>query len=367
MISDFGFGLYLIRECNIPNTNYKSLLAQVFIAKAGLFFIAFSFFIIFFLLRSQYYLPIWVVIAFLFNAFFITSTNTFISFFQATNKFYIETICLAIFTGVLVIGLVHLYFCPRLRVLLVYYSLAAIGMFMTSLFYLNNILPLKDIRTEFNLDDFFQTVITKINEVKFFALILIGDTLFISLDILILEYYMPIHDLGIYMLCLKLLLAACLLSSIINSVLQPELRESILNKLLQVKEIIKLILIMGSAGFFIAIFYYMICGILTTFLFGENYFGFSKYRIIDFRIEVSILIWLKYMLVIPSIVLVMSNQYMQRMKGIWLSILISFILYMCFIPVYGICASFVISIITHSLLLLFYLKSLFSGFRFTID
>ena len=359
-VSDFGFGMYLIRECNSKKQQLSNLIIQVNLSKVFLFLFCLLLVYIFFLFRSDYPLPLWVVFLFLFNALFVTLTNTCIAVFQTNNKFNFETVCLFVFTGLLLVGVFVLYFFPKLRILLLFHSVANLVMFLTSIFLLNKLVPFDKNNFYLNLKSIQTIIVSRLIEVKIFALIIIGDILFSSLDILLSEYFIHIHDFGIYMICSKLILAACFFPILLYSVLQPAIREKIINNNLSKFDVINYLSISGLLGIFIAFLFYILLDPLTKFLLDSDYYGFSDFRVTDFKLEMSLIIWLRYLIVIPAVILAMGNQFKLRAQSLWITILLSLFGYFYFITTYGISGSFLVCVLSHVLLVSLYLKNIFS-------
>ena len=178
-----------------------------------------------------------------------------------------------------------------------------------------------------------------------YATHLILGALIIYIDTFILSFLTNFHDVGIYQSGMRIIMAALLVTVIISDAFIPEISRIFNEKIIVAKRLTQLfdsILVFSFLVVMTLLFYYES---IVLILFSEEYLVLGEYIIYIISI-----IFLRYIGVVPGIILTSGNKQEIRAKAVVYSILCSILLNFALIPILGIEGAFISSLISHILL-----------------
>lgn len=364
ILSDFGYGYYIVKEVSInPKSINYDFIANKIVLKVIIFSFIFCLLTVYLYNKNNLEIPLWSILVFCSSGFFITFSHFSFSFFYSIGKFYLESTCLSFFTVFLIIGTILTWYTGRMRWFMLCYWLGSICMMLGSIFFFYKEFKLSILGI---VKYFFLYKVSKEFRVIFpFAIITIIDNLLNSVDIIILEAYASKQDLGIYFGCIKITMALSIASAIASSAFMP-----IISKILGAptrKGLIKILRVFGGlliVGAGISVTYLIFSQHIINLLYGENFSKTSNYEIAMFNVQIVLIAFSRYLISIPSIYLIASNNHLIRVYILVSTLILSTLNYLYFVPVYGIIATINIMTVMNIALLLLYIFFCIPSFIF---
>lgn len=338
---DYGFNLKALKLTSSNRNQINKELSSMFLAKVIIMFVL-IFCLIGFLSFSQYNyntkLIIFILgISSLPNSFGIFFLNNF----KIINRFNKEALGYLVQGSVLVVclGVMEIYNSNSL----IHYSL--ILLLARTFFFLFGLLSFL-YSSYFKL--YFQTfndAIMSLKTASSYATHLILGALIVYIDTFILSFLTNFHDVGIYQSGMRIIMAALLVTVIVSDAFIPEISRIFKQKTVVAQKLAQLFDFILVFSFLIVVtllFYYES---IILLLFSEEYLILGKY--IFYMVAI---IFLRYIGVVPGIILTSGNKQEVRAKAVVYSILCSILLNFILIPRLGIEGAFIASLISHILL-----------------
>jgi len=182
----------------------------------------------------------------------------------------------------------------------------------------------------------------------------------IYIDTFILSILSNLESVGLYQAGMRIIMASMLISVIINDAFIPVISNLVINKELASKKLSKLFefILLFSTLVVTSLFFYKKTVILL--LFSNDFLELESYILL-----VLIIVFLRYIGIVPGIILTSFGKQIIRAKAVVLSIIISIILNVILIPIYGIKGAFISSLIAHVSLNIIYLYFSYKIVNFT--
>ena len=191
----------------------------------------------------------------------------------------------------------------------------------------------------------FNEAIISLKTASSYATHLILGALIIYIDTFILSYLANFHDVGIYQSGMRIIMAALLVTVIISDAFIPEISRIFNDKSkvnIKLSQLFDSILVFSFLVVITLLFYNET---IILILFSEDYLILGEYMLYIISI-----IFLRYIGVVPGIILTSGNRQEIRAKAVSYSILCSVLLNFFLIPILGIEGAFISSLLAHILL-----------------
>jgi len=358
-VSDFGFRMIIVKEVavnpSIVNANYisskLSIIAAAFISAFVLLSI--------YLYPKDLNIPFIFVLLFCFNSFFHALSNFLLGFFHAINKFHLETWTLVVFTLSLIIGLYLTYVHTQMRWFLLFYSVGSILMFLVCIYFFLSNYAKKEV-SKFELPKLYK-LIKDLPHIVPFAIIVIADIFFNTIDTLLVEALVPKPDLGIYVASMKIALGIGLFSIIAYSALFPIISKMNASATQSSnKQLFQYFVILLGLGLIVPVLYVSFDQFVIDVFLGKNFGRTSTYSVNMFSLDIAIYTFSRHALVIPAIMLIVKGLEFKRVYLLVSVLIISTIFYYLLIPKYGLKIAFrICSIANLTLFFLYLITALF--------
>lgn len=358
----FGFRMQIVREVAVNKdiVNLDYILKKIIVVV--LFFLICMVVSLYYLLTRDLNINNVAVILFCSSALFFSVSGVLFSFFHAINKFYLETYALVAFTIVQVLGLVATWQSGHMRWYALSYGIGAMAMMFVALYFF-----IQNYKTQLNRS-WGQISTKSINrEIMLampFAIITTGDILLSTADVLIVQEYVSMEDLGIYTGVMKMVLGIGLLSAVAYSALLPTIsrllhkaNEKSFSQLFKLQAAIMLI---GGIG---CMTFYSFDDFFIDLFLGSSFSECSFYAVNMFSKEISLFALSRYWIVIPAIILITSGSQTKRALALVIVFLLSFMAYFLLVPQYGIPVAIRLSTGINILLCFIYMILSYSEYR----
>lgn len=354
-ITGFGYRMFIVKEVSIdPKSVSYEFLANKVLLKTVTFTFLMGILAIYFFNKEGLNLPTWSILLFFTSAIFIAFSNFIFSFFHSIDKFYLESVCLSLFTAALIIGTALTWYYDRMRWFMLCYLAGSVLMMIFSwvYFYRNFEVNILKIGRYFSL----KKVLGEVKIVLPFAIISIADNLFNSVDTLVLEAYVPKEDLGVYFGCLKMILGLSIISVISYSASFPIISKIMGNPTrLGLNKILQLLGVLVLAGIGVSFIYLFFSQEIANLLFGSKFSEYSQYSVNTFDWQIVLFTISRYIVIVPAIYLLVSGNQLKRVYALVTILLISTCCYFYFIPIYGVTSAMNIVTAANILLGLLYI------------
>lgn len=200
---------------------------------------------------------------------------------------------------------------------------------------------------EISLKEIFKTL----KENTPYAVHLVLSSSIIYIDTFILSLLSSLQDVGLYQAGIRIVMAAMLIAVILNDAFIPEISSLASNK----KKVIKKLQNLFKFVLFFAIITSVIIlnfkNTIITILFSEKYLTLNSY--IYYIVSI---VFLRYIGVVPGIILTSFNNQKTRAIAVVVSIITSVLLNWFLIPVFGVEGAFISSLLAHIILNIIYVS-----------
>tara|TARA_R110002073_G_scaffold129173_1_gene275485 strand:+ start:4218 stop:5597 length:1380 start_codon:yes stop_codon:yes gene_type:complete len=182
-----------------------------------------------------------------------------------------------------------------------------------------------------------------------FGVHLILGASIIYIDTFILSFLSTLENVGLYQGGMRIIMASMLITVIISDAFIPEISRVYQNKPVISKKLSNLFqfILFFSGLTLITIYFYKKTIILI--LFSKEYLVLEHFIVL-----IILIILLRYIGIVPGIILTSLGKQIVRARAVVVSIIFSIILNFIFIPIYGIKGAFIASFISHIILNLIY-------------
>jgi len=178
---------------------------------------------------------------------------------------------------------------------------------------------------------------------------LILGALIIYIDTFILSILSTLENVGLYQAGMRIIMASMLIAVIISDAFIPEIAKIFENRVIvsrKLSSLFEFVLLFSGLTIFTLFFYKKTIIIL---LFSQEYLVLETSIII-----IILIISLRYIGIVPGIILTSFGKQIVRARAVVVSIISSVILNVILIPIYGIKGAFLASFITHIILNIIY-------------
>ncbi len=276
------------------------------------------------------------------SAIFFAFSGVMFSIFQSINKFYYETICLSFFTVFQIIGLYFTNLDGHLKSYAASYWIGSFVMcFMAFVFfykYFNNkiafqfsgIKPLS-LKTEFAIG-------------LPFALMTSTDIMFSSIDLILLEQFVSMDDVGMYSGASKIVLGLTIFSTIIYTSLLPIICNYFVENSSRLINLIRNLYLATIATFIIvSLVYFLFYRNINDVYLGKSFSDCSSLDLSMFIPSILLFTFARYLAVIPSMIIIASNSQSKRIILMSIIIFLNILCYYLFVPRWGALGAFQIT------------------------
>ena len=356
IVVDFGFNKFFVREVSRQKNRAKKFIDNILFIKLILFLKTFLLIVItiqFLDKTSHTKLLVYLVVVWI----GIQSFNQFFqSIFQVFEKMEYEAIARVImpFSLLIFVG-ITIWFDLGMHVLIISYVVAGI---ITLLFLVRTVRK-RFVKFNITIDLEFLKYIIK--EAWPFALMVIGGTIYFSIDITLLSYFKDDFSVGVYSACVNIYRVALLPSAMICTALFPRISVEVNNpkfpNLLK-----KLVFFQMGSGLIMILLMMPIIDKLLLFLYGQEFSDTLMYIKI-----ILCLVPLRYVNFMLGDSLSALNIQRKRTRSILICTGFNFLTNLYFIPHYGIMGALATTIATEFLLMFQYCYYNISFFKHTVS
>lgn len=182
----------------------------------------------------------------------------------------------------------------------------------------------------------------------------------IYIDTFILSILSNLENVGLYQAGMRMIMASMLIAVIISDAFIPDISKAFNNKPLVTKKLSKLFefILLFSGLTLITLFFYQ--KTIIILLFSEEYLMLQS----SVGLILTIIL-LRYIGIVPGIILTSYGKQIVRAKAVVISIVFSITFNFILIPIYGIKGAFIASVIAHVILNLIYVYFASKTINFT--
>ena len=195
-----------------------------------------------------------------------------------------------------------------------------------------------------------------------YAVHLILGSLIIYIDTFILSYLTDLYNVGLYQSGMRIIMSSLLISVIITDAFIPEISRSYTQKKMVTKKLAILYDFIVTFTLLIAITLLFYQKSIILILFSKDHLLLQNYML-----YIILIITLRYVGIVPGIILTSGNKQKIRANAALFSILCSVSLNFILIPLLGIEGAFISSLISHIILNSIYLFYSFKEVKFYND
>lgn len=341
---DYGFNLKGLVLSSKTKEEVNEELSSMISSKIIISGIAIIGFGLFFLI-SQYDVTTNLVIAVLAVSAIPTSFgNFYLNNFKIINRFDKEAIGYIIQGSILLflLGLNHFYGKNDI----VYYAVILLIVRIFYMFY-GFLAFRKGFFKSFTFN--FKKAIIAIKTATSYGIHLVLGASIIYIDTFILSFLSTLENVGLYQAGMRIIMASMLISVIISDAFIPEISKMFENRSFVSKKLSKLFefVLLFSGLTSITIYFYKKTIILL--LFSKEYLVLESSIIL-----ILFIILLRYLGIVPGIILTSYGKQRIRAKAVVISIVFSTIINFILIPIYGMKGAFIASFIAHIILNIIY-------------
>lgn len=340
--ADFGFSLMIMKDYPRIDSSPKIYLSNSLMVKG---FFSLMVFIGSFIYLVCFFDGKWVLVGGLFMLFAITSSFVLYlqSLMKVQNKFdrYTETI---IIYAVCISSIIILYWLLDMSI-----EYLALSIFFCRILQLIwAFFICKDYFSLSNLSFNFQKHLIK-NSWSFGLHTVLGIFYFM-IDTQIISIFLDAKAVALYQAVFRIILVLLIISEMLSNVLLPYLSFKYFHKKDVDLLISKLFLFLFIIGCSLFLFFTSFSELIIQFLYSEEYL-----------LALPLVIPLSFVLIIRTAcsllgnILTISNKQIYRVKTVLISLIVSLILNLTFIPIYGIIAAAWVSVIVHICMFIMYL------------
>ncbi len=275
-----------------------------------------------------------------FSGIFTSFGNFFLNLFKIVERYDREAKGYAIQVSVLFLTLMLLYISGNNSV--INFSLSIL---LSKIIYfaISFIFYKKWLRNKFVIH--FDKIKKQITDGFTFAVHLILGTSIIYIDTFILSYFQTAEAVGLYQAGMRIIMASLLMSTIINDAYLPKISLNKWNNSVIKDDLVKLsiflLIIIVSLGFTLYVFKKEIISVLYT----DDFLVLTKYII-----YIILIISLRYIGIIPGMILTAYGRQSIRAKAVFLSVIVGACINFYLIPIMGLEGAFIASLTSHIVL-----------------
>ncbi len=334
-VLEFGHRFIVIKEvtANVKIATAEYVSNKVFL-KNVLFAIVGGVMLSFCWYKSFWNLNVVLLGSFFMSAYFLSIARLNIALFHSISKFYLETLILIINMAFLMIGIGLVYYTDDWTIFLIFYTLGNLAMMLLSLFFVKK-------NYSINLESYFtsyskSTFLPELSAAIPFAAIILGDICFSSIDSFFVEQFFSQKELGIYEGLKKILVGLSILTMILGTALMPWVSRTIKSGIVKsYRNILLAFFTTVSTGVCIFLLYVYFNDIVVELLLGEKFM-----EITTWDTHIGMFVFSKYLMVIPTLYLIMSGLHNTRLVIIYIMALISIIVIYFYAIPYGMKTTF---------------------------
>lgn len=354
-VVDYGYRGYIIKEVSIRKGEIGfSFLANKILLKLIIFLLA--------IMSLTFYLtyfekftapPVWTVILFCCSALFIDLSYFFFAIFQGKKNFKLELVGLFSFSFILLIGFFLTVYLGRVRYFTASYFIGSLVMIIVTWLLFSSIYKLRILKIfkHFSISQ----VVSESKCLVPFAIVSIGDIAFSTVDILFVQTFTSVNDLGVYFGCLKIVLVFSVISTLTYTLLMPDFSRIVMKSNKEIKESInKVFIVQISIVFLLCSFFFFFSDSIISVMFGPDFCNNSLFDIAMFKIQILLLIAARYLVVVPAVYLLVSNHHWKRAKLLLIVLIVTIIMHYVLIPKNGISAAINVTVIAYLVLFVLY-------------
>jgi O-antigen/teichoic acid export membrane protein len=196
--------------------------------------------------------------------------------------------------------------------------------------------------------DFRKSIIAIKTATPFGVHLILGASI-IHIDTFILSILSTLENVGLYQAGMRIIMASMLIAVIISDAFIPEISKIFENRIIVSRKLSSLFefILLFSGLTLLTIFFYKKTIILLLFS--------QEYLVLETSIIIIIfIISLRYIGIVPGIILTSFGKQIIRARAVVISIISSVILNVILIPIYGIKGAFLASLVTHIILNIIY-------------
>ncbi len=321
-ILDMGHNYLVVKDMSmsVSKAISASYVSNKVIIKGFIFGFVLILMLIFFNYKGYWNLPPFYLWIFISASFLFSLARLNFSFFYSANKYYLETISLIINLLILSIGIVGIYYFSDWKIFLLIYPIGALGMFLSSLKIMKSYFGIGYMQYFLSFD--FSSLKKDFILALPFALILIGDNLFGSLDSFFVEQAFDKHDLGIYEGLKKILMGLGILGVILTTGIMPWIRRTIEYNAANAKRNILLIFSFTIiTGMIIFLFYYFFNKKIITILLGPSFLEIETWDT-----HIALFLFSKYLRIVPAMFLILAGHHKTRLIIVYFMVLLAILI-----------------------------------------
>ena len=319
-IIDFGYRLFLVKHFSVLEIgkNFDQNNSMIII-KLLISFVGFILLIIYYFSSrdsSFYMLSLFFV-----SGCFISFSNFFNALFQSKNKFKIETLTNFYYLLFILFAILILFYTNKLHLFILLYFLSSILFLIVSCVYFINIFNfrLSDIKIPNSI-----IISENIKNIIPYSIHVLASTFYLNIDILFVKAYLSDNQLGYYQGIVKIIAGLTIGVSILTSSVMPIISklyyESDLKTINNYER--KLWSIIIPSTFVIVSIYLMFHSEIISLLLSEDYLIINQYSF-----YIVCIIIMKYIAILPSVVLTSSGKQSYRAFIISMTLFLNIILY----------------------------------------
>lgn len=352
---DYGFNLKGLVLTSKTKREIDEELSSMVFAKIIITLIAFFIFVLFFFFSKYDQTTNKVIGILAISAIPSSFGNFYLNNFKILNKFNKEAIGYSIqgLTLLVLLGLNHFF---GENNIVVYALVLFVAKFLYMLF---GLVAFR--KGFFKVKSFnFKKAIFSIRTATPYGVHLILGSSIIYVDTLILSFLSNLENVGFYQAGMRIIMASMLIAVIISDAFIPEIAKIFRKKTIVSKKLSNLFsfILLFSGLTIMTIFFYKSTIILL--LFSEEYLVLKESIHL-----ILLIISLRYIGIVPGIILTSYGQQIVRAKAVIISLIFSIILNFILIPIFGIEGAFFASFIAHVALNIIYLYFASKTIKFT--
>ncbi|MGR5127586.1 oligosaccharide flippase family protein [Photobacterium swingsii] len=321
-LSDYGYRTKIVKDISQNNINQTSALIISDTIKLVLSICLIFLYLLYAFIRNTDYNEVLFVFGYMISGLFLSLSNGRYAIFQAKSDFgkELKINILAIVLYCFSVFIIIIY-----NISFIYLALVFICYSLVQLMLSSAMLNVKILY--FSVD----TKLIRHNLISAtpYALLVIANVVFASLDTIMLEFYTDLSSVAIYQVFVRINTGFMLFFNVMYTVLLPRFSQEVKDGSYdKIKAINKIVILIASS---MIIVYQSFDEFIVNTLFGSNY-----NEIISFSFAVSVICLIKYSLWFSNeLILVCSDNQKERVKAYCYGMLLTVFLFIVIIPFWG--------------------------------
>jgi len=350
LIVDYGYIVYLPKECSVNPKSTKKLVSNAFFTKLFLSFIALSIVSIAIILEMLVG-DIQLIYMFCISSILVALANSFLVPFRSINRFQTETKALFIqHTLLSTLALIFVY---------LEYSIywVALSYFVARLFFL--LFGYTQFVREFGHIKFNPfNIFSELKRISPFAVHAIAATAMVQVDTLILRQFVEPSEIGLYQAGMRFVMAASVVITIFYDVLIPRFSSAYSGCQTALKDMVHkfnwIVIALAFVGCFV---FYFASDMIVWLAYGEQWLHLTEYVGLF-----AIFIFLRFFGITYNALLTSSGLQKKRAKYLILTFCVVVVLDCILIPIYYIEGALLALIFGHVFLYVLTMRTVFKQF-----